>query len=51
MKRREFERTTPEAVGLRSEDIEWLLDELESWLAPHLGTCTSWKAALLRCTA
>lgn len=30
MKRREFERTTPEAVGLRSEDIEWLLDELES---------------------
>ena len=26
MKRREFERTTPEAVGLRSEDIEWLLD-------------------------
>ena len=30
MKRREFERTTPEAVGLRSEDIEWLLDELEN---------------------
>ena len=30
MKRREFERTTPEGVGLRSEDIEWLLDELES---------------------
>lgn len=37
MKRREFERTTPEAVGLRSEDID--------------GCWTSWKAALLRCTA
>lgn len=30
MKRTEFERVTPEAVGLRSSDIEWLLDQLES---------------------
>ena len=30
MKRREFERTTPEAKEQRSEDIEWLQDEQES---------------------
>jgi CubicO group peptidase (beta-lactamase class C family) len=30
MQRREFERVTPELVGIRSDDIEKLLDELES---------------------
>lgn len=29
MKRREFERVTPESVGIRSGEIEWLLDRLE----------------------
>lgn len=30
MQRKELERIAPEGVGLRSADIEWLLDELES---------------------
>ena len=29
MIRREFERVTPESVGIKSSDIEWLLDRLE----------------------
>lgn len=29
MKRLEFDRVTPESVGIRSGDIEWLLDRLE----------------------
>ena len=28
MRRKEFERITPEQVGFCSEDIEWLLDQL-----------------------
>lgn len=35
-KRKEFERTTPESVGISSQDIEWLLDKLESgFTEPH----------------
>lgn len=34
--RTEFERTTPESVGIHSETIEWLLDQLESgFTEPH----------------
>jgi len=34
--RREFERVAPESVGLRSGDIEWLIDQLESgFTEPH----------------
>lgn len=34
--RKEFERVTPESVGIASEDIEWLLDRLESgFTEPH----------------
>ena len=36
MRRKEFERITPEQVGICSEDIEWLLDQLESGITePH----------------
>ncbi|MCI8638626.1 MAG: serine hydrolase [Coprococcus sp.] len=35
-KRTEFERVTPESVGIASEDIMWLLDQLESgFTEPH----------------
>lgn len=35
-KREEFERVTPESVGIGSKDIEWLLDRLESgFTEPH----------------
>lgn len=34
--RKEFPRTTPEAVGIPSASIEWLLDRLEEgWTEPH----------------
>ena len=34
--RKEFERVTPESVQLKSEDIMWLLDQLESgFTEPH----------------
>lgn len=34
--RKEFERVTPESVGINSETIEWLLDQLESdFTEPH----------------
>lgn len=36
MTRKEFERITPEQAGICSEDIEWLLDQLESGITePH----------------
>ena len=36
LKRKEFERVTPESVGIASGDIEWLLDRLESgFTEPH----------------
>lgn len=36
MVRTEFQRVTPESVGIHSEDIEWLLDQLESdFTEPH----------------
>lgn len=36
MIREEFERVTPESVGIHSEDIEWLIDRLESgFTEPH----------------
>lgn len=34
--RKEFERVTPESVGIDSKDIEWLIDRLESgFTEPH----------------
>ena len=34
--RKEFPRTTPEAVGIPSASVEWLLDRLEEgWTEPH----------------
>lgn len=34
--RKEFERVTPESVGIPSASIEWLLDKLEEgWTEPH----------------
>lgn len=34
--RKEFPRTTPEAVGIPSASIEWLLDRMEEgWTEPH----------------
>lgn len=34
--RKEFPRTTPEAVGIPSASVEWLLDRLEEgWAEPH----------------
>lgn len=34
--RKEFERVTPESAGIMSEDMEWLLDRLESgFTEPH----------------
>lgn len=34
--RKEFERVTPESVGIASREIEWLLDQLESgFTEPH----------------
>ena len=34
--RKEFERVTPESVGIPSASIETLLDRLEEgWTAPH----------------
>ena len=34
--RKEFERSTPESVGIPSGSIEWLLDRLEEgWTEPH----------------
>ena len=34
--RKEFERVTPESVGIKSETIEWLLDQLEGdFTEPH----------------
>lgn len=34
--RKEFDRVTPESVGIRSETIDWLLDQLESgFTEPH----------------
>ena len=36
MTRKEFERITPEQAGICSEDIQWLLDQLESGITePH----------------
>lgn len=36
LNRKEFMRVTPESVGIDSEDIEWLLDQLESgFTEPH----------------
>ena len=36
LNRKEFMRVTPESVGIDSEDIEWLLDRLESgFTEPH----------------
>lgn len=36
LQRKEFERVTPESVGISSQDIEWLLDQLESgFTEPH----------------
>lgn len=36
MIREEFERVTPESVGIHSEDIEWLVDQLEGdFTEPH----------------
>jgi CubicO group peptidase (beta-lactamase class C family) len=36
MKRVEFERVTPESVGIPSEAVHWLLDQLESgFTEPH----------------
>ena len=36
VQRTEFERVSPESVGIRSEAIEWLLDQLESgFTEPH----------------
>ena len=36
VQRTEFERVSPESVGVRSEAIEWLLDQLESgFTEPH----------------
>lgn len=36
MKQNEFERVAPEEVGIASENIEWLLDKLESGITePH----------------
>ncbi len=36
IQRKEFERVTPESVGIASEDIDWLLDRLESgFTEPH----------------
>ena len=37
MGRKEFERITPEQVGICSEDIEWLLDQLESGITESHG--------------
>ncbi len=35
-KRKEFERVTPEAVGVPSAAVDWLLDRLEEgWTEPH----------------
>lgn len=36
MKRKEFERVTPESVGVPSEAVQWLLDQLDSgFTEPH----------------
>ena len=37
MKRKEFERVSPESVGIPSASIEWLLDRLEEseYTEPH----------------
>ncbi len=44
MTRKEFERITPEQAGICSEDIEWLLDQLESGIrTPWLNDYEAWK--------